>query len=400
MKVIVIGNGLAGTMAAKTLRELDSGVEVHIYAEEKYPYYPRPNLIEYIAGRLPYERLFAFSEDWHIRQNINIYLGQPVRKVHPESREVEIEGGQKESYDALLVANGASSFIPAIKGSEKRGVFTLRTLDDALAILDYLKDHSPVVVIGGGLLGLEIARAIKSRGAEVEVVEFFDRLLPRQLDQQGASLLKKQIESQGIRVRLGVTTEEMLGQQEVTGLKLKGGEETVASLAVIAAGVRPNLGLVKEAGLTTDKGLIVDDFLRTNQPQVFGAGDSIQHEGKIYGIIPASFDQARTVAYNILGEPKKYEGTIPSNTLKVAGIYLTSVGTVNPEGLDYQEIRKLKEDEGVYKKIVLQGGAMVGAIWMGTKKGINEIVRTVTARRQVSQWVNDLLEDTFDFSVL
>ncbi len=400
MKVIVIGNGLAGTMAAKTLRELDSGVEVHIYAEEKYPYYPRPNLIEHIAGRLPYERLFAFSGDWHIRQNINIHLGKPIRKIHPESREVEIESGDKESYDALLVANGASSFIPAIKGSKKRGVFTLRTLEDALAILDYLKDHSRVVIIGGGLLGLEIARAIKSRGAEVEVVEFFDRLLPRQLDLQGASLLKKLVESQGIRVRLGVATEEILGQKEVTGLKFKGGKETVGSLAIVAAGVRPNLGLLKEAGLMTDKGLVVDDFLRTNQPQIFGAGDSIQHQGKIYGIIPASFDQARTVAYNILGEPKKYEGTVPSNTLKVAGIYLTSVGLVNPEGLDYQEIRKLKEDDGVYKKIVLQGGAMVGAIWMGTKKGVNEIVRAVTARRQVSQWVNALLEDMFDFSVL
>ncbi|MDH7512375.1 MAG: FAD-dependent oxidoreductase [Clostridiales bacterium] len=400
MKVIVIGNGLAGTMAAKTLRELDSGVEVHVYAEEKYPYYPRPNLIEYIAGRLPYERLFAFSEDWHIRQNIGIYLGKPVRKIHPPSRKIEIESGKEESYDALLVANGASSFIPAIRGSEKRGVFTLRTLDDAQAILDYLKDHSKVVVIGGGLLGLEIARALKSRGAEVEVVEFFDRLLPRQLDQHGASLLKKQIEGQGIRVRLGVATEEIVGQKEVTGLRFKGGEETVANLAVIAAGVRPNLGLLKEAGLTTDKGLLVDDFLRTNLPQIFGAGDSIQHDGKVYGIIPASFDQARTVAYNILGEPKKYEGTVPSNTLKVAGIYMTSVGTVNPEGLDYQEIRTLKEEEGVYKKIVLLGGAMVGAIWMGTKKGANEIVRAVTTKRRVSQWVNHLLEDTFDFSVL
>ncbi len=400
MKVIVIGNGLAGTIAAKTLRELDSGVEVHVFAEEKHPYYPRPNLIEYIAGRLPYERLFAFSEDWHIRQNIGIHLARPVRRIQAKSRQVEIEGGHKESYDALLVANGASSFIPAIRGSEKRGVFTLRTLDDALAILDYLKDHARVVILGGGLLGLEIARAIKSRGAEVEVVEFFDRLLPRQLDLPGASLLRKQIERQGVHVRLGVATEEILGQEEVTGLKFKGGEETIANLVIIAAGVRPNLGLLKDAGLATDKGLIVDDFLRTNQPQIFGAGDSIQHGGRVYGIIPASFDQARTVAYNILGELKKYEGTVPSNTLKVAGLYVTSVGLVNPEGLDYQEIRKLKEEEGVYKKIVLQNGSMVGAIWMGTKKGTNEIVRAVTARRQVSRWVDALLEDTFDFSVL
>jgi len=400
MKVIVIGNGLAGTMAAKTLRELDSGVEIHVYAEEKYPYYPRPNLIEYIAGRLPYERLFAFPEDWHVRQNIHIHLDAAIEKIRPEPLQVETVRGGKEDYDALLAANGASSFIPPIKGSDKRGVFALRTLDDAQAILDYLKGHPRVAVIGGGLLGLEIGRALKSRGAEVEVVEFFERLLPRQLDLHGASLLKKQVESQGIRVRLGVATEEILGQAEVTGLKFKGGEETVADMAIVAAGVRPNLRLLKDAGLLTDKGLLVDDYLRTNLPRIFGAGDCIQHQGKIYGIIPASFDQARTVAYNILGEPKKYEGTVPSNTLKVAGLYVTSVGLVNPEGLDFKEIWKLNEDAGVYKKIVLRDGALVGAIWMGTKKGVNDIVRAVAASRNVEPWVNTLLEDAFDFSVL
>ena len=149
----------------------------------------------------------------------------------------------------------------------------------------------------------------------------------------------------GIRVRLGLATEEILGQTEVTGLKFKGGEGTRADMAIIAAGVRPNLSLLKEAGLQTDKGLIVDDYLRASLPHVFGAGDCIEHRGKIYGIIPASFDQARTVAYNILGESRKYEGTIPSNTLKVVGLYVTSVGIVNPESGDYQEVRKLKEEE-------------------------------------------------------
>lgn len=400
MKVLVIGNGLAGTMTAKTLRELDLGVEIDVFAQEKYPYYPRPNLIEYLAGRIPYERIFAFSEEWHVRQKINVHLGIPVRKILPASQEIELAGGRREKYDALLLADGASSFIPPIKGAEKRGVFTLRVLDDALTILDYAKDHGQVVVIGGGLLGLEIARAMKSRGADVEVVEFFDRLLPRQLDIQGASLIKDQIEKTGIRVRLGVTTEEILGQGAVSGIRLKGGAEVSAGMLIIAAGVRPNLGLAKEAGLATDRGLLVDDWLRTSQPKIFAAGDSIQHQGKIYGIIPASFEQARTAAYNILGQEKKYEGTIPSNTLKVAGLYVTSVGLVNPEGGGFEEIRRSKKEENIYKKIVVQDGALVGAIWMGTKKGVNEISRAVNLKLKVNQWINNLLEDTFDFSVL
>jgi nitrite reductase (NADH) large subunit len=400
MKVIIIGNGLAGTMAAKTIRELDSEAEILTFAEEKYHYYPRPNLVEFIAGKLPYERVFAFSEGWHTRQKIDIRLASPVRKIHPRSREIELEEGRREAYDRLLIANGAFSFIPAIKGADQSGVFSLRTMDDAQAILDHLQGHRQVVVIGGGLLGLEIARAIRSRGAEVEVVEFFDRLLPRQLDAQGASLLRSQIESQGIRVRLGVVSEEILGNGEVKGLRLKGGQEISADTAVIASGVRPNLTLPQDAGLATDRGLVVDDRLRTSHPRVFAAGDSIQHRGKVYGIIPASFEQARTVAYNILGEDKKYEGTVPANTLKVGGLFVTSVGLVNPEGGGFEEVRKVSREEGIYKKIVLQDDALVGAIWMGTKKGVNEITRAVTAKTKISQWINALLEDGFDFSVL
>ncbi len=400
MKTVIIGNGLAGTMAAKTIRELDSQVEILVFAEEKYHYYPRPNLIEYIAGKLPYERIFAFTEGWHARQNIDIRLGTPVRKIHPRTQEIELEEGRREAYDELLIANGASSFIPPIKGADQRGVFSLRTLDDAQAILEDLQGHHQVAVIGGGLLGLEIARAIRSRGTEVEVIEFFDRLLPRQLDRQGGSLLCSQLESQGVRVRLGVATEEILGKGEANGLKLKGGAEVKADLVIIAAGVRPNLGLPQEAGLATDRGLVVDDRLRTSHPHIFAAGDSIQHRGKVYGIIPASFEQGRTAAYNILGEEKKYEGTVPANTLKVVGLSVTSVGLVNPEGEGFEEVTKLSKEEGIYKKVVLQEGALVGAIWMGTKKGVNEITRAVTSKTKISQWINSLLEDAFDFSVL
>jgi len=400
MKAVIIGNGLAGTMAAKTLRELDPEVEIVVFAEEKYSYYPRPNLIEYISGKLPYERIFAFTGDWHVRQKIDIRLGTAVRKIRSESREVELDADRRESYDVLLIANGALSFIPPIKGTDKRGVFTLRTLDDAQAVIEYLKDRHQVVIIGGGLLGLEIARAIRLRGAEVEVVEFFDRLLPRQLDAQGAALLRSQVEALGMRVRLGVTTEEVLGQNEVAGIRLKDGEVVGADMAVVAAGVRPNLSLPHDAGLATDKGLVVDDRMQTSHPQIFAAGDGVQHRGKLYGIIPASFEQARAAAYNMLGQEKLYQGTMPSTTLKVVGLYVTSLGLANPEGQGYEEIRKFSKEEGIYKKIVLQDGALVGAIWMGTKKGVSEIARAMTAKTKVNQWINTLLEDSFDFSVL
>jgi nitrite reductase (NADH) large subunit len=400
LRVIIVGNGLAGIISAKTLRELDKKVEIDIFTEEKYHYYPRPNLIEFLAGTIPLERMFAFSQEWYREQNINIHLGKPITRIFPDSQEIEVAGGKKEKYESLLLANGSFSFIPPFKGTDKKGIFALRALDDALELLEYLKNHQRVVIIGGGLLGLEIARAMKSRGARVDVVEFFDRLLPRQLDIQGASLLKSQIENTNINVHLGLAAEEILGLNDVKGLRFKGEREIEMDMAVVAAGVRPNIRLAKEAGLETDRGLVTDDYLRSSNSKIFGAGDVIQHRGRVYGIIPSSFNQARVVASNILGKKEKYEGTVPSNTLKVAGLDLTSVGLVNPEEGTSEEFRKEKKEEGIYKKVVIQKGVVVGAIWMGTKKGVNEINRLISQKINIEKHKISLLEDDFDYSVL
>jgi len=400
MRVVIIGNGISGIIFSKTLRELDKKIQIDVFAKEKYHYYPRPNLIEFLAGKIPYERIFAFSEDWYIEKNINIQLNKTIKKILPDLQEIELHNGQMEKYDKLLFASGSHSFIPPFKGVDKWGVFSLRTIDDAFKILEYLESHRKVIVIGGGVLGLEIARALKSRGAEVEVVEFFDYLLGRQLDFQGASILKDQIEKMGIKVHLGMATEEVFGKNEVKGLRFKGGEELEADMTVIAAGVRPNINIAKEAGLETERGLVVNDYLQTSESLIYGAGDVVQHKDRMYGIIPACFEQARTAAYNILGQKKNYEGTIPSNTLKVAGLSVTSIGLVNPEEGKREEFRKEIRQEGIYKKIVVQEGTIIGAIWMGTKKGIDHINRAISQRKNIERWKDSILEDDFDFSLL
>ena len=400
MNIVIVGNGLAGTIASKTVRELDQDVRIDVFARENAPYYPRPNLIEFLAGNLAYERVFAFSESWQTRQRISVHLGRPAKAIFPASHEIELADGSRVSYDKLLLASGASPSIPPFKGTDKKRLYTLRTLNDALEIQDSLKSNPSVIVIGGGLLGLEIARALKSRGAEVEVVEFFERLLPRQLDPAAALLLRAQVEKMGIKIRLGVATEEILGDREVRGVRFKSGEEVEAQMAVVAAGVRPNLEIARDAGLAVDRGIIVNNFLRTSDADIFAAGDCTQHNGRIYGIIPASFDQARAAAYNMIGMEKKYEGTTISNTLKVVGLYVTSVGLVNPEGPGFEEIRKERPEAGIYKKIVVQNGVLQGAIWMGTKKFVGEITNAVLQKKNISRWIDSILEDDFDFSLL
>ncbi len=400
MRVLVIGSGLSGTIFAKTLREVDVHAEILLFEEEKYLYYPRPNLIEYVAGNLTYDRLFAFSDDWFTQNNLQLHLGQRIVKIHRDKRIIEDESGQAFTYDRLVLANGAEASIPPFQGTEKSGIFTLRTLDDAQHILAYMQKHTRVLVIGGGLLGLEIARAVQSRGAKVDVFEFFPRLLPRQLDAPGASVLQTQIEKSGIRVHLDVATESILGENAAQGLRFKDGSEFPGDMVIVAAGVRPRIELARAAGLVVDRGILVNDQLQTNDPLIYAAGDSVQHSGRIYGIIPASFQQARAAALTIAGTPQSYTGTVPSNTLKVMGIHVTSMGEVNPEPGAAQEFRKEELDQGIYKKLVVQGGKLTGAIWLGTKQNIAEINRLVSNNADVGSKAERLLEDDFDFSQL
>lgn len=401
MKAVIIGHGLAGTMAAKTLRELDLEVEVELFEEENYSYYPRPNLIEFLAGRLPYEKLFAFPESWAERQRITIHTGLKAKELLPAEKSVVDDSGVRHRYDRLLLATGSRANLPPIPGRDLDGVFVLRTLDDALAILVRLKTAGKAAVIGGGLLGLEIARALRGRGPEVTVVEFFDRLLPRQLDGAGSALLKSHMEAAGIKVRLATATEAFTGDGgRVTGLKFKNGGSEAADLVIVAAGVTPEVGPARQAGAGVNRGVVVDDLLRTSLPDVFAAGDCAEHRSRVYGIIPASFEQARAAAYNMLGRDLPYRGNVPATTLKVAGLAVTSAGEFDPEAGDYEVLTFQSPAEGIYKKLVLKGGRLAGAIWMGSRKGAQDITRLVSLGADVSKWKQELFLESFDFSVV
>jgi nitrite reductase (NADH) large subunit len=400
LNVLIIGSGMAGTLAAKTLRELDPNVGIEVLGEERHAYYPRPNLIEYLAGRMPLERVFAFPAGWADRQAISLRLGEKVTRLRPAEKMVETAGGGTLSYDALLIATGARAALPPVPGLDRRGVFVLRTLDDAHELIAWLEARRRVVVLGGGLLGLEIARALRGRGAEVVVVEFFDRLLPRQLDPAAAAILRGHFEKAGIGVRLRTTATEILGDDAVRGLRLGSGEALEADAVVVAAGIKPETGLAAAAGLTAGRGIVVDDRLRTSAPGIFAAGDVVEHQGRIYGIIPAAFEQARAAAANMLGQDRPYAGTVPFNTLKVAGLYLTSAGEIDAEGPGFESLVRSVPEDGLYKKIVLQEGRLAGAIWMGTKRGAAEVSRLVAVKRDVTSIKKALLEDDFDFTEL
>ena len=391
---LIIGNGVAGTTAAEHIRKQDNEGNVTIVTDEDLPFYWRIQLNEYIAGDITEEKLLAKKEDWYREQNITLRLKTRIVGADAQKKVVVTEGGEELAYDRLLIATGSHSFVPPIKGSDKKGVFALRDVKDARDISRFAKSAEEVILIGGGLLGLEAGNALRKLGKKIMVVEFFPRLLPRQLDVDGAARLQKIMEGMGFSFRLGAKTQEITGDDKASGALLEGGETLSGQMVVISAGVRPNLELAEPLGLKTDKGIVVDERLRTNQPDIYAAGDVAEFRGMPYGIWPAAMEQGKIAGMNMAGVEATYNGTTMANTLKVVGVDLASAGNIDAEN-EFES--KVATDEDQYKKIVLENNQIIGCIMLGDTKGFNEITKMMSEKRDVSRIKDQILSEGFDF---
>ena len=398
LDVVIVGNGVAGVTAARIIKEKNSKARVSIYTDEIHQYYPRPRLYDVLSGEVTPSEIYVFSGKWYENSGIQVHLKKKAVGLDFDRKELLLENGSRVDYDRLVLASGGHSFIPPIKGVDKTGVFALRSIKDALTIREFTKKSKKAIVIGGGLLGLEFATSLRKLVQQVEVVEIFPRLLPRQLDQYGAAILKNRIASRGIDFILGAKTVEILGRDIVSGIQLDSGVEVSGDLVLVSAGMRSNVQLAMEAGIKVNRGVVVDGYLRSSADDVYAIGDVAEFEGRVYGIIPAAVDQARIAAKNVLEEEKEvYTGSIPSNMLKIVDIDLASMGIVNPEEDRYEEIKRIDDEKGIYKKLVLDQGKIVGAIILGDRQGITAIKRLMTQKTDITKHKHSILADNFDY---
>ncbi|MGB9681892.1 MAG: NAD(P)/FAD-dependent oxidoreductase [bacterium] len=395
-KILIIGNGVSGINVAGQIRKIDKDIEIDVFTDERYHYYPRPRLIELLAGRIGVNDIYFYPDQWYKNNGINIYLNTPIREIEPKENKVVALDGKEFFYGKLVIASGASPSLPPIKGREKNGVFSIRKLEDVLSLKERVRSRGEAIAIGGGLLGLEIASALQSSGIKVTVLELLPWLLPRQLDKVGGDFLQKMLEDRGLEIFTGVTTEEILGEIEVSGVLTKDGNTIKGDTVVITAGIKSNIELAKICGANTNKGIVVDDHLRTSIDNIYACGDVAEWNGKVYGIIPSALDQAKVVAQNILGENVTYKGTVPSNMLKVAGIDLFSIGMVNPEE-GYEIVSRLDDKRNIYKKFVIKDNKIVGAIVLGERKNVQQIERIIEEEIDISNFKDSILEDDFNW---
>jgi nitrite reductase (NADH) large subunit len=390
---LIIGNGVAGTTAAENIRRNDKDGKITIVTEEDSPFYYRIRLNDYISGDLTEAALRAKKDQWYEEMDINLKLRTRITGAVPLDHFIITEENHKLTYDKLLMALGSSSFIPPLKGSDKKGVFSIRNIQDARAINSYAKDIRDVVIIGGGLLGLEAGNALIKMNIAVTVVEFFPRLLPRQLDEKGAERLKAIMEVMGFKFRLGSKTEEIEGTDSVNSVRLEGGERLPAHMVIISAGIRPNMGLAKAMGLECDKGIKVDEYLGTNLPDIYAAGDVAEFKGMAYGIWPAAMEQGKIAGINMAGGNMVYNGTTMANTLKVVGVDLASAGDIDA---DNKHESRIIVNEKAYKKIVLDSNHIIGCIMLGDTSGFNKITKAITEKKDISAVKDQILSGGFD----
>lgn len=398
-RYLIAGGWTAGIAAAQRLRALDPSSDITVVEAEPELYYARPDLIDYIAGRKTRSQLMMHDLAWYAENGISLIRAHRVQSIAPQNHQVTLEDGTSLSYDRLLLSNGASPFVPPLPGANEPGVFTLRTLSDADSMLERIAPGQNVVIVGGGVLGLEVARAFTERGMNATVIENSGRLLSRQLDQASADMLADHLHGLGITAFLNAECQEItVRDHEATGVLIKDGRTAIGAFVLLSTGVRPNLDLAKEAGIATGRGIQVDDSLQTSAPDVYAAGDVIEHRSRLYGIIPPCLEQARVAAQNMfVPGSATYEGSVMSNSLKTCGVEVLSMGNVNPTEDQHLQTIVARED-GVYRKVVLDGGTLVGVILYGTTAGARQLQQAMRSAADVTRFQEQLADIHWDGS--
>ena len=365
-QLVVIGNGMAPGRMLEKLFEIDPDkFDVTIFNAEPRVNYNRLMLSPVLAGEKSYENIITHDDHWYESHGITLYKGAKITEVDRVKQTVTSDTGITKPYDDLVIATGSTPIIIPVPGHDLDGVLTYRDLDDVDEMLNAAQRGGRAVVIGGGLLGLEAAAGLKVRGMDVTVLHLMPTLMERQLDPAAGYLLASAFAKRGIEVITEAHTKKIIGANgKVSGVQLEDGRKIDASMVVMAVGIRPSTALADMIGLDVDRGVQVDDAMRTSDPFIYALGECVEHRGQCYGLVAPLYDMADVVARNLCGESAEYGGSVTATKLKVTGVDLYSAGDFADQ-LDREEIVLRDAVAGVYKRLVLQDNRIVGAVLYG-----------------------------------
>jgi nitrite reductase (NADH) large subunit len=364
--LIVIGNGMAAARLVDELARRALGrYAVAVIGEEPRLAYNRVLLSALLADEVGFDDIELRPARWWRDRGVTLRYGVRATAVDAAARNVTLAGGTRLSFSKLVFATGSQPIKPDIPGMDLPGVLTFRDVDDVNAIAAAKAAGTRVVVIGGGLLGLEAAYGLAKAGARVTLLHLMDRLMERQLDHRAALMLQRAVEARGIAVRLQAQTARIAGNGRVEGVELRDGTTIAADAVVVAVGIRANAALARTAGLEVGRGIVVDDHLETNAAGVHAIGECAEHRGCCYGLVEPAYEQAQLLARRLAGEHASYPGSVLATNLKVSGVNVFSAGDFLGATAEAEEIVLSDPAAGVYKKLVIAHGRLVGAVLFG-----------------------------------
>jgi len=385
--IVIIGNGPVGMRCAAELLERLPGTPVVIYGEETDEPYDRVRLSALLVGEVPWDALrHRLPED--VEARLDQRLGCRVIRIDPAGRLIEDAAGRHQGYRALVLATGSSPHVPQLPGIDLDGVYTFRSLADTNRLIARRARSRHTVVLGGGLLGLEAARGMQRSATRVIVVEHADRLMSRQLDEPAAETLAAQVSRLGIELVVGQGVRRVVGVNRVEGVELLSGEVIACDTLVVAAGIRPNLELARQAGIAFGRGIRVDDAMRTSAPDVYAVGECAEHRGEVYGLVAPGLEQAAVAAAHLAGSEGRYRGSINVTRLKVAGTQVFSLGPMGADASSGYGERYLFSDpkDGIYRAVLVRRHRLAGVIGVGTWTETLRLQNAVTQRQLVWPW--------------
>ncbi|MGB3247368.1 MAG: nitrite reductase large subunit NirB [Sulfitobacter sp.] len=392
-KLIVIGAGMATGRALEHLFEADpNAYDVTLFNAEPRGNYNRIMLSPVLSGEKTYEEIVTHDAAWYEGHGVTCRFGERIANVDRERKVVIAENGDELPYDKLLFGTGSDPFIIPMPGHDLDGVIAYRDLEDTQAMIDVgAKPGGKVVVIGGGLLGLEAAAGLRLRGLDVTVVHITGHLMDRQLDESAGFLLRKALVDRGINIRCSTNSKEILGENgKVRALLVDDGEELPCDLLVMAVGIRPNVKLGQEAGLAVGKAIHVDDQMVTSDPDILAVGECVEHDGAIFGLVAPLYDQAKVAAKTLLGETAQFVQKELSTKLKVTGCDLFSAGDF-AEGDEREDIVFRDPARGVYRRLVIENDRIVGAVMYGDTADSNWFFGLIRDKTDIAEMRDTLI---------
>ncbi|MBU3126352.1 NAD(P)/FAD-dependent oxidoreductase [Clostridium tagluense] len=366
-RIVILGTGITSVTAIKAIREIDLDSEIYLMGQEKFYPYNRVKLSKGLFDNLEENSILLQKKEWYEQNKVKIFINTKVVNINTDRFELILCDGSKVKYDKLLIATGSSNNIPPIDGIGKDGVYTLRSLNDALNIKNSLNESAQVIIIGGGIQGLEMAWIVHQHGKKATIIELQSRLMPYQLDNKASEILRDIIQGYGIEILTNTGVVKITGDTKVASILIDKEVKLKCDMVIYSTGIKANKELISNTKVETARGIVVNNKMETNIKNIYAAGDIAQFDNKVIGLWNIAIAQGKVAGYNIAGKETVYENMTPVTTLNAFGISLFSMGCV-----DESESTKVLLDEDVnlkiYRKIFIKNNKVIGAIVIGDMK--------------------------------